>query len=97
MKACGPVSHAFTGFYMLMKYLITLFMGASVLCSCKNEKAQDTKTSAVSDMTVVNDTDPICHMSVKEHLSDTAMIDGQVWGFCSIVCKEKYLESVKAK
>ncbi len=80
-----------------MKSLIILSIAAFILCSCKNEKAQDTKTSTVSNITVVNETDPICQMRVKEHLSDTAMIDGQVWGFCSIVCKEKYLKSVKLK
>jgi YHS domain-containing protein len=80
-----------------MNYLIPLILGVCVLCSCQNEHAHDTKTSPVSGMTVVNETDPICNMRVKEHLSDTAMIDGQVWGFCSIVCKEKYLQSEKAK
>lgn len=95
MAACGIVSHAAINFYTLMKYLITLFISAFILCSCKNEQAHDTKTSLVSGITVVNETDPVCHMDVKEHLSDTAMIDGQIWGFCSIVCKEKYLDSRK--
>ena len=77
-----------------MKQLIILL--SVLLLSACNEKTtmQETTTHAKETaVVVVNETDPVCEMSVKEHLSDTALINGEVWGFCSPVCKEKYLET----
>lgn len=70
--------------------------------SCKEQaEVKDTVnvTNSVSadtvQMKIVNEKDPICDMDVKEHLSDTALINGEVWGFCSPVCKEKYVSLKK--
>lgn len=82
-----------------MKHSI-LFILLTIFCSCKEntemkESAVSIDSDRVDELKVVNEKDPVCDMDVKEHLSDTALINGEIWGFCSIVCKEKYVHLKK--
>ncbi|WP_018342029.1 hypothetical protein [Cytophaga aurantiaca] len=83
-----------------MKYIL-LFILASFVFSCKENTEMKGSASLIDSTSahpvtvVVNEKDPICDMDVKGHLSDTALINGEVWGFCSPVCKEKYIHSKK--
>ena len=80
-----------------MKHII-LFVLLISFFACKehtssNTELVDSTQSTHLESIIENETDPICDMSVREHVSDTALINGKVWGFCSPVCKEKYLQA----
>lgn len=82
-----------------MKYLI-LCICLSVFISCKENSRKSESANAVDSlagdsdhMKIANEKDPICGMDVNEHLSDTALINNEIWGFCSVACKKKYVES----
>ncbi len=36
--------------------------------------------------------DPVCGMSVKEGVNDTATVDGKLYGFCSTGCKDEFIK-----
>jgi YHS domain-containing protein len=76
-----------------MKQLIVLLC-VPLLFSCTEKVPMQASDNSVQvDISAVtNQTDPICHMPVKGHLADTALIGGQIWGFCSSACKEKYVQ-----
>ena len=70
-----------------------LFLFAISILSCERSlEMRKLNNSTEIDLALIeNKTDPICDMPTREHLSDTALINGKIWGFCSSVCKEKYL------
>ena len=79
-----------------MKYLILIAAACACFFSCENKRDMhvvETQPVIEQSITTVNERDPICNMEVKGNLSDTALIDNKVWGFCSSACKEKYLHS----
>jgi len=43
------------------------------------------------------DKDSICGMPLSAGVSDTAMVDGKVYGFCSPECKEAFLAEANHK
>lgn len=59
----------------------------------KHISHEEMKSATKLDVTVVNDKDPICGMDTKEHLSDTITYKGNVYGFCSTMCKEEFLKN----
>lgn len=67
-----------------------IFICMATLFSCKEQTTVGSDRQVVAG--VVNETDPFCHMSLKEHVSDTALIDGRIWAFCSPLCKERYMQ-----
>ncbi len=82
-----------------MKHIL-LFVLLTIFFSCKEnmemkESVRSIDSAGINQLKVVNEKDPICGMNTKEHLSDTALIKGEIWGFCSVVCKEKYIDSPK--
>ena len=78
-----------------MKNLV--FVGAVVFALVSCEK-KNLEVKHVSEMEsglkisakVVNEEDPVCHMKTAEHLSDTLTYKGQVYGFCSSMCKDEF-------
>lgn len=77
-----------------MKNTIRITLACLVLMSCGHSKMEVVQEKPLVDISIVsNETDPVCNMPVKGNLSDTALIDNKVWGFCSSSCKEKYLHS----
>lgn len=41
--------------------------------------------------------DPYCMMPVTAGVSDTATINGKLYGFCAATCKEEYLKELAAQ
>ena len=41
--------------------------------------------------------DPYCEMPVTAGVTDTATINGKLYGFCAATCKEEYLKELAAK
>lgn len=75
-----------------MRYLIFFILLTSIFsCEKNSEIKKSTNSMEITISMIENEKDPICNMSTREHLSDTALINGEIWGFCSSVCKEKYL------
>jgi YHS domain-containing protein len=84
-----------------MKYGV-LFILLMVFISCKNnmgnkEASNPVDSAGIDQLNIINEKDPICDMDTQKHLSDTALINGEIWGFCSIVCKEKYVQRKVSK
>jgi YHS domain-containing protein len=65
------------------------------------QKMQETKNDAqkidVANIKFAVDKDPTCEMPLSAGVSDTAVINGKVYGFCAKECKDEYLKSLKAK
>lgn len=80
--------------------LIAAILFTACLFSCNSipqsevKIAYDEKLNVVLD-SIVNKVDPICDMEIPEHLNDTALVDGKIWGYCSVVCKEKHAQAQK--
>ncbi|ADX67088.1 YHS domain-containing protein [Weeksella sp. HMSC059D05] len=83
----------------MMKKIITLnVICVFMLVSCQKKTEPEVKVahempaSQRIDVAVDNEIDPVCGMKTSEHLTDTAHYEGKVYGFCSAMCKEKFLE-----
>jgi YHS domain-containing protein len=81
-----------------MTKLIIAFLTAVCIFSCNSTSHSDAEIANnealnVALDSIVNKTDPICDMEIPEHLVDTAMIDGKIWGYCSVLCKEKHAQA----
>jgi len=83
---------------------IAIFSLITFSCSKDNkEVANDVEVHVVDEhemtggeklnVEVVNEIDPICGMETATHLKDTADYKGKTYGFCSTMCKEKFLEN----
>lgn len=68
-----------------------------------NEQTASDNTSMQDQMKVTNDSkfeglsfaldkDPVCQMPLSAGISDTAVIDQKIYGFCSPHCKETYVK-----
>lgn len=88
-----------------LKYIASLSIIGLALISCNKENSkekdfevkhishEEMKSSTKLDVAVVNELDPICGMKTADHLSDTATYKGNVYGFCSTMCKEEFLKN----
>ncbi len=89
-----------------MKYVLSFalfFLSALIiLISCETEKpakieetpeaVQEEVMDITTDMLTTN-VDVVCGMDLTEHgIKDTTVYEGQLYGFCSQECKEKFLE-----
>lgn len=48
--------------------------------------------AGLNNVRTVNQRDPVCGMAIKDHPADTTFAHKQVIGFCSDLCKEKFLK-----
>lgn len=66
--------------------------------SIVNAKKEEEKAKEIdaTNLKFVQDTDPVCDMSIKDGVTDTAMINGKLYGFCSHDCKESYVKDNSA-
>lgn len=90
----------------MKKFSLLILLPLVLLCSCANQASQppaaenkkdtmpaqaETKPD-LSKLTLAQQTDPQCEMSLAHGIADTALIDGKVYGFCSDYCKKSYLD-----
>lgn len=94
-----------------MKKIITLIACSIILWACNNATTEEksntdtTQTSTMTEPTGIDTTgltfaskdDPICGMPVKGGISDTATVDGKLYGFCAKECKDEFLKTASAK
>ena len=78
-----------------MKNLVLIGAAIIALASCEKKNlevqhASEMESGLKITAKVVNKEDPICHMKTAEHLSDTLTYKGQVYGFCSSMCKDEF-------
>jgi len=85
---------------------IFLFLGLFLLSSCSQEKAEKTDMEVTADtssamyisadMLTYSD-DVSCGMDLHKHaIADTAIYQGQLYGFCSEYCKNTFKEDPEA-
>ena len=57
-------------------------------------KADENKVEGIKIETasLARPDDPVCGMSVKEGVNDTATVDGKLYGFCSSGCKDEFIK-----
>lgn len=85
-----------------MKYLIGVLLvaGLFVMLNCSSENQQEVQGDAstpqeqsiniTSDM-LTTSKDLVCGMDLTNHtIADTAIYNGQLFGFCSADCKDKF-------
>ncbi len=88
----------------MKKTIVWTALFAISVVSCKEEKhkhdievkvVDENMSSATPklDVKVENRLDPICEMETIEHLSDTILYNGKVYGFCSSGCKETFAKN----
>ena len=95
-----------------MKSTSISFVLLSLLCACNSPENKPDKATAATDkavtidstksgnagkLTVCNQLDPICGMTTADGYEDTALIKGEVYGFCSWGCKAKFLKQRNKK
>lgn len=94
-----------------MKKIFTLIACITIFWSCNNavteekSNADTTQTSTMTEPTSVDTTgltfaskdDPICGMPIKGGISDTATVDGKLYGFCAKECKDEFLKTASVK
>ena len=93
-----------------MKKIFTLAICFAAFIACNNaateEKATtDTpQTSTMVEPTGIDTTglkfaskeDPICGMPIAGDISDTATVNGKLYGFCAKECKDEFLKTASA-
>jgi YHS domain-containing protein len=93
-----------------MKKILILIM-ITVLAACDEAKQENTtettgtnrmhdSTAAAPDFSMVqfaSKRDTICRMPLTAGVSDTAIVDGKTYGFCSKECKEEFLKTLQVK
>ena len=77
--------------YILLALLVSTISYAQDNTTVK--KVQKKKAIASKTLKVVNALDPICDMKTADHLSDTAVYKGKIYGFCSSHCKKEFKKS----
>jgi len=78
-----------------MKNLVLIGAVVFALVSCEKKNlevkhASEMESGLQISAKVVNEEDPVCQMKTAEHLSDTLTYKGQVYGFCSSMCKDEF-------
>lgn len=82
----------------MKKIIIPSILSVFVLTSCETKtepqvkKAHHMAAEKQMVVEVTNEIDPVCGMKTSEHLSDTVHYHAKVFGFCSSLCKEEFLE-----
>jgi YHS domain-containing protein len=51
----------------------------------------------ISKIQFASKIDPTCGMPISAGISDTAVINGKVYGFCAKECKDEFLKTLSAK
>lgn len=51
------------------------------------------ETKDFSGVKFASDKDPACGMPLSAGITDTATVDGKIYGFCSPECKDEFLAS----
>ena len=88
----------------LFIFMILVLTGLFLLSSCSGEKkaesqqqtqAKETKKELnISTDMLTTETDVVCGMKLdNESIADTAIYNGQLYGFCSSDCKAKFKEN----
>lgn len=94
-----------------MKKILTFIACSTILWACNNATTEEklnadtTKNATITEPVGIDTTglifaakdDPICGMPVKGGISDTATVDGKLYGFCAKECKDEFLKTVSAK
>lgn len=79
-----------------MNKFFTLILLSVSLAACNQEQhTHENESSAkldASKIQLASETDPVCKMSVKKEMADTAMYEGKIYGFCSKNCKKEFLK-----
>lgn len=90
-----------------MKLILSAFTALLLLSACANNENKATSADAAhetsmqhnaatdnkfADVQFALDKDPVCQMPLSAGVSDTAVIDGKVYGFCAIECKDTYVK-----
>ncbi len=83
-----------------------LMLGLFLMSSCNQEKAEKTEMEVTADTSsamyisadmLTYPEDVTCGMDLHKHaIADTAIYEGQLYGFCSDYCKSKFKEDPKA-
>ncbi|MEJ2535932.1 MAG: YHS domain-containing protein [Calditrichia bacterium] len=86
--------------------LMFLILGLFLVSSCSQEKAEKTDMEVTADTSsamyisadmLTYPEDVTCGMDLHKHaIADTAIYEGQLYGFCSEYCKNKFKEDPKA-
>lgn len=76
-----------------MNHLLTV-SSFLLLLSCESPRTQKVEVLTHPVVTLSNKIDPICKMDVQKEYSDTLHYKGSIIGFCSIVCKERFVEKM---
>lgn len=86
--------------------MITMMIILSISFSCSTEKQSDNQVKSEMKMKgnlniapemLATTTDLSCGMDMSKHtIADTAIYKGQVYGFCSAYCKDKFKEDPEA-
>ena len=93
-----------------MKWILFLLMlsvsSILILGSCSKEKSEKPQTEVANDTSnaiyisadmLTYSQDVMCGMDLHNHtIADTAIYEGQLYGFCSDYCKSKFKEDPKA-
>ena len=64
-----------------------------LLFSCEVKENKERPKRKESAFKLDSNLDPVCKMNVQINLTDTILYKGKVYGFCSPVCKEKFIEN----
>lgn len=67
----------------------------SIMQAAKHEK--EATEINITGLKFAQDTDPVCEMSIKDGVADTATVNGKLYGFCSPVCKEDFVKNAATK
>lgn len=67
----------------------------SIMQAAKHEK--ESSEINTTGLKFAQDTDPVCEMSIKDGVADTATVNGKLYGFCSPVCKEDFVKNAAVK
>ncbi len=91
------------------RYIPVILMGILALflvIGCSSEKKADTQMEMKSEVEKTLDVTPdmltthidlTCGMDLNKHaITDTTVYQGQLYGFCSDHCKQKFLEDPEA-
>ncbi len=75
--------------------IATLALLASCELSVGNKHSAEKKSSqALKPVSrFANVKDPICDMATQNDYTDTILVNGKTYGFCSATCKKTYLEN----
>lgn len=83
--------------------IVSVVLGALTFNACQGNTPQNTQkqvttapvsaTESTDTQNWATDIDVVCKMSVDQTVEDTVHYGGQIYGFCSSSCKEKFQES----